>query len=110
MSDELLRVPFPERAGAALKDAYLQEALAIATTKFIDLRREAFAGFPEGEALRDRARASRKPTLQQLDHYLGRLADNVERLGGHVHWAAHRRRGARDRAACSAATRASGWR
>jgi len=88
VSEDLLRVPFPQRAGAALKDAFLQEALTIATTKFIDLRREAFEGFPQGDALRDRARGIKEATLQRLDHYLGLLADNVERLGGHVHWAA----------------------
>ena len=38
MSESTLRTPFPERAGAALKDGFLQEALTIATTKFIDLR------------------------------------------------------------------------
>ncbi|MBI2016880.1 MAG: lactate utilization protein [Candidatus Rokubacteria bacterium] len=37
-----------------MKDAFLQEALTIATTKFIGLRREAFEAFPDGEALRDR--------------------------------------------------------
>src|SRR5215472_2564795 len=79
---------FPERVGAALRDAYLQEALTIATTKFIGLRREAFAGFPDGDRLRDRARGIKEATLQKLDVYLGQLADNVERLGGHVHWAA----------------------
>jgi len=84
---ELLRTPFPERAGAALKDAFLQQALTIATTKFIDMRRAAFEGFPQGDALRDRARGIKEATLQRLDHYLGQLADNVERLGGHVHWA-----------------------
>jgi len=78
---------FPERAGAALRDAHLQEALTIATTKFIELRREAFAGFPDGDRLRDRARGIKEATLQKLDVYLGQLADNVERLGGHVHWA-----------------------
>ncbi len=57
MSDQTLRTPFPERASAALKDTFLQQALGIATTKFIGLRQESFAGFPEGEALRDRARA-----------------------------------------------------
>ena len=87
MSDALLRTPFTERAGAALKDTFLQEALKIATTKFIDLRKESFAGFPQGEALRDRARAIKEATLQQLDVHLERLADNVERLGGYVHWA-----------------------
>ncbi len=85
---ELLKIPFPERAGAALKDAFLQEALTIATTKFIGLRRESFRDFPRSEALRDRARQIKEATLQRLDFYLEQLADNVERLGGHVHWAA----------------------
>jgi L-lactate dehydrogenase complex protein LldF len=88
MSEPALRTPFPERASAALKDAFLQEALTIATTKFIDLRKQSFAGFPEGETLRDRARAIKEATLQKLDVYLEQLADSVERLGGHVHWAA----------------------
>jgi L-lactate dehydrogenase complex protein LldF len=87
MSEPTLKIPFPERAGAALKDTFLQEALTVATTKFIGLRREAFATFPQGEALRDQARAIKEATLQRLDHYLEMLADNVERLGGRIHWA-----------------------
>jgi L-lactate dehydrogenase complex protein LldF len=87
VSPELVARPFPERVSAALKDRQLQEALTIATTKFIGLRRESFAGFPAGEALRDRARAIKEATLQKLDVHLTQLADNVERLGGHVHWA-----------------------
>src|SRR3989475_9549153 len=87
MSTSSVTTPFPERAAAALKDPFLQEALAIATTKFIGLRREAFAEFPAGDALRDQARAIKEATLQKLDVYLGQLADSVERLGGHVHWA-----------------------
>ena len=88
MSDAELATPFRQRAGGAMKDAFLQEALTIATTKFIGLRREAFASFPEGEALRDQARAIKEATLQHLDHHLETLIDNVERLGGHVHFAA----------------------
>ncbi len=87
MSDGELAISFRQRAGGAMKDAFLQEALTIATTKFIDLRREAFADFPEGEALRDRARAIKEATLQRLDHYLEALIANIERLGGHVHYA-----------------------
>ena len=87
MSQSSLTTPFPERAGVALKDTFIQEALAIATTKFIGLRKESFAGFPQGGALRDQARAIKEATLQKLDVYLGQLADSVERLGGHVHWA-----------------------
>ena len=88
MSDGDLGTPFRQRAGSAMKDAFLQEALTIATTKFIGLRREAFEGFPEGEALRDRARAIKEATLQRLDHHLETLVGNVERLGGQVHYAA----------------------
>jgi L-lactate dehydrogenase complex protein LldF len=87
VSERSLETPFPERAGAALRDPFLQQALAIATTKFIGLRRESFDGFPEGDALRDRARAIKEATLQRLDAYLEQLADNVEALGGRVHWA-----------------------
>jgi L-lactate dehydrogenase complex protein LldF len=86
-SEPELATPFRERADQALNDRFLQQALTIATTKFIDLRREAFGEFPEGEALRDRARAIKEATLQRLDHYLEQLVGNVERLGGHVHFA-----------------------
>src|SRR5437773_8557609 len=78
---------FRERAAGALDDTFLRQALTIATTKFIDLRREAFHDFPEGEALRERARQIKEATLQRLDRYLEELIDNVERLGGHVHYA-----------------------
>jgi L-lactate dehydrogenase complex protein LldF len=78
---------FRERAERALGDQFLQQALTIATTKFITLRREAFAELPEGDALRDQARAIKEATLQRLDYWLERLVDSVERRGGHVHYA-----------------------
>ena len=80
--------PFRERAAGALQDGFLQKALTIATTRFIQLRREAFSDFPDGEALRDRGRQIKEATLQHLDRYLDQLIDNVERFGGHVHYAA----------------------
>ena len=87
MSEPELATPFRERAGQALDDRFLQEALTIATTKFITLRREAFDAFPQGDALRDQARAIKEATLRRLDHWLEMLIDNVERRGGHVHYA-----------------------
>jgi L-lactate dehydrogenase complex protein LldF len=87
VSEPELATPFRDRAGQALQDRFLQQALTIATTKFIDLRREAFGEFPDGDALRDRARAIKEATLQRLDAYLEQLIDNVERLGGRVHYA-----------------------
>jgi L-lactate dehydrogenase complex protein LldF len=76
------------RSSAALKDAVLQEALTTATKRFIHLRREAFTDLPDREALRDRARQIKEATLQKLDVHLAQLADNVEKTGGQVHWAA----------------------
>jgi L-lactate dehydrogenase complex protein LldF len=87
VTEPIITTPLRERAQHALGDRFLHEALDIATTKFIGLRREAFGDFPEGEQLRDRARAIKEATLQRLDHHLERLVDNVERLGGHVHFA-----------------------
>jgi len=87
MSETDLSVPFRRRADSALGDKHLQEALTIATTKFIDLRREAFDEFPEGERLRDLAREIKEATLQHLDRYVDQLIDSVESLGGHVHYA-----------------------
>ena len=87
MSETDPSVPFRRRAGSALGDKHLQEALTIATTKFIGLRRDAFDEFPEGERLRDLAREIKEATLQHLDRYVEQLIDSVERLGGHVHYA-----------------------
>src|SRR5467141_1633442 len=88
MTEPIVTTPLRQRATQALGDRFLHEALDIATTKFITLRREAFGDFPEGEALRDRARAIKEATLQRLDEHLETLVANVERLGGHVHFAA----------------------
>src|SRR6058998_723402 len=87
MSEPIVTTPLRERASNALRDRFLHEALDIATTKFIALRREAFGDFPQGEALRDRARAIKEATLQRLDAHLETLVANVERVGGHVHYA-----------------------
>jgi L-lactate dehydrogenase complex protein LldF len=88
VSEPPVTTPLRERAAVALGDRFLHEALDIATTKFITLRRDAFGDFPQGEKLRDRARAIKEATLQRLDEHLERLVANVERLGGRVHFAA----------------------
>ena len=87
MTEPIVTTPLRERATHALGDRFLHEALDIATTKFITLRREAFGDFPDGERLRDRARAIKEATLQRLDSHLETLVANIERLGGHVHFA-----------------------
>ena len=79
MSDPTLDLPLRARASRALDDGFLRQALDIATTKFLALRREAFDDFPDGDALRERARAIKEATLQRLDHYLEQLVDRVEK-------------------------------
>src|SRR5256714_4473539 len=77
---------FSANAEAAVADAGLQKRLRVLDT-FTLRRAAAFAELPDGEALRDRARAIKEQTIANLDHYLVQLEQNVERLGGHVHWA-----------------------
>lgn len=51
-------------------------------------RQNAGADFSEMESMRDQARSIRLHALGHLDELLGRFADQVEELGGHVHFAA----------------------
>jgi L-lactate dehydrogenase complex protein LldF len=77
---------FTENADAALRDQNLQARLRPLIG--LTLRRNAaFAELPEGDALRDRARAIKAETIAHLDHYLLQLEANVTQLGGTVHWA-----------------------
>jgi L-lactate dehydrogenase complex protein LldF len=87
VSEPELAVPFRRRAEQALGDRFLRQALDTATTKFLQFRRESFTDFPEGDALRDRAREIKEATLQRLDHHVERLVEAVEGRGGHVHFA-----------------------
>ncbi len=54
---------FAANASRALRDAELQRALGAATNRLSQARRDAFADFPVGEALRDRAREIKRQTL-----------------------------------------------
>ncbi|HWW74157.1 MAG TPA: LutB/LldF family L-lactate oxidation iron-sulfur protein [Pyrinomonadaceae bacterium] len=80
---------FVENYRRALVNPTLQRALATATGKALDSRREAVehVGEEGWQRLRDRARAVKEHTVENLDFYLARLAENVERSGGHVFWA-----------------------
>ena len=80
---------FVENYRRALVNPTLQRALATATGKALDSRREAVAhvGEESWQRLRARARAIKEHTVENLDFYLVQLAENVERSGGHVFWA-----------------------
>ncbi len=73
---------------AGLNNPTLQIALDRNAERRIAGRNLVFADLPQAEAIRDRGRAIRINTLARLDEYLAQFADNVERNGGVVHWAA----------------------
>lgn len=79
---------FHERIETALSNPILQLALDRNAARRIPARNQSFAELPHAEAVRDRGRAIRIETLSRLDHYLTQFAENVERNGGRVHWAA----------------------
>ncbi len=79
---------FEERISVALDNPTLQIALDRNQARRVAGRDEAFAALPNSEAIRDRGRAIRIDVLSRLDEYLEQFTANVERHGGHVHWAA----------------------
>jgi L-lactate dehydrogenase complex protein LldF len=79
-------VTFLTRA-EALIGTHEAEAVGAGIRNFLVRREERFAEFPVVEDLRDRARAIRLHSLRHLDRLLGRFADQLEAVGGHVHWA-----------------------
>jgi len=79
---------FKENAKRALGDAQLKTAMGRATKQFVGKRKVAVAALENFEALRDYCGEVKAHTLEHLDVYLGQLIENVERLGGTVHFAA----------------------
>ncbi|MBK8096526.1 MAG: iron-sulfur cluster-binding protein [Planctomycetes bacterium] len=88
MAHHLPMERFGDNAQAALRDEVQREALRKAAATFGERRRGALQQAPEFEVWRTEARAVKDHVLAHLDHYLGQFADNAERAGWHVHWAA----------------------
>lgn len=78
---------FKSNARSALQDEQLQEALSGLPTGLVAQRATARARLPEFDALRDYGRDLRNHTLEHLDVYLERYEEQVQKAGGHVHWA-----------------------
>lgn len=79
---------FKENARRALKDEHLKVATKRATKTLSGRRKLAIEALQDFDTLRDYCGAVKAHTLKYLDSYLGELIDNVERLGGTVHFAA----------------------
>ncbi len=72
----------------ALADPPLQAALTRLTDTLMAGNRRGYATLADSGALRDHAKRIKEHTLAHLDRYLEQLEASIQRLGGHVHWAA----------------------
>ena len=77
-----------ERARQTLADPHLQGAYSSSTLRLFTARLQSITGVPGWDRLRNRTQALKREVVEHLDHYLAQFADNVERNGGEVHWAA----------------------
>ena len=80
-------VTFYDRVEDALNNEQLKVALTRTTSKLGGLRINALASLPDADGVRDRARLIRAHTISKLADYLEQFAANVEKMGGHVHFA-----------------------
>jgi L-lactate dehydrogenase complex protein LldF len=80
-------VTFRERSTGELGTQKVVNIGKATRRKTID-RINASADYPPMDAMRDRAREIRLHTLANLSQYLAQFADSVERVGGHVYFAA----------------------
>lgn len=80
-------LPFMGRVRKALLDEQLQKAVPFTQDRLRDGRFQAADELGNVEEWRELASRIRRHTVENLDSYLEQLADNVEKNGGHVHFA-----------------------
>ncbi len=79
---------FKARSRDALQDESLKAALGnVITSGFAAQRAKAITLVPEWEQIRTDAKTLKDHTLQHLDDYLLMYEKQVQKQGGHVHWA-----------------------
>jgi L-lactate dehydrogenase complex protein LldF len=79
---------FLAASAQALADPPLQAALTRLTDTLMAGNRRGYAALAGSNELRDHAKRIKEHTLAHLDKYLEQLEASVQKLGGHVHWAA----------------------
>src|SRR5216684_325666 len=80
---------FVDAVDHALNDDQLQSAMARLTSTLLAANRRGYAALADSDQLRDHAKHIKEHTLAHLDQYLEQLEASVQRVGGHVHWAAN---------------------
>jgi L-lactate dehydrogenase complex protein LldF len=83
-----LTTSFRTKAAETMVDEQVLQSLEHVYTGFFKGRLEAAGNTDNWEELRDKGKAIKDHTIAHLDYYLGQLADNVEKNGGSVFFAA----------------------
>jgi L-lactate dehydrogenase complex protein LldF len=78
---------FQQMARTELRNSQLRRNLAVATSTIRRRRGERVAELDDWQQLREAGRALKERVLRHLDTYLLQLEEQVQRAGGHVHWA-----------------------
>lgn len=78
---------FEQRAMLALQDQFLRGAIRFTTDRLKAAKAKASVELGDWEQWRDRGKQIRSHTIAHLDYYLNEFASNVEKAGGHVHFA-----------------------
>jgi len=82
-SNEIHKIGSQTIGNPRLAEAYRSSALRLYTHRLSSL-----GEVPGFDRLRDAGREVKRHTIENLDYYLIQFAENVERNGGTVHWAA----------------------
>src|SRR2546421_5912897 len=80
---------FHEASEKAAHDERLKKSVNFAVLKQYVARQEMMATLPNADALRTLAGEIKQHALDHLDFYLEQLKVNIEKRGGHVHFAAN---------------------
>ena len=78
---------FKRQVALALANEQMRRAVESGTRRQDDGRRKMMQEFGDALAVRELAKRIKNHTLQNLDRYLEQFIENVEKLGGHVHFA-----------------------
>lgn len=76
-----------DRAKKALKDDQMRKAVQKAVDRLATNKQKAIHELRNWDDWRERGKRIRKHTVEHLDYYLSKLAENIRKNGGVVHWA-----------------------
>lgn len=79
---------WPERRDAALANTTMRATMGVVTRRFHVNRQKVYAGFPAGEAARQRAVADKRAAIRQNEDLIEAFSQAVRDNGGEVHRAA----------------------